>query len=155
MGCDIHVHVEKRGDASLPWERVEDLVPNPEFKYASEDYPQPERVRDSWYRDRDYTLFGALAGVRSVGPPISEPRGVPEDACEETQQAKEFWGWDGHSHSHLDLDELLAYDWEGHDILDREDFRYADSFGHLLLRLQELVGPGAGKNVRLVFWFDN
>lgn len=69
MGCDIHFRVEKRiGGLWIPAEASVEPRNNwsPNF--------------EEWYTDRNYTVFGALAGVRVHDVvPIAEPRGVPAD----------------------------------------------------------------------------
>ncbi len=54
--------------------------------------------------ERDYTLFGLMAGVRGVVPALIEPRGLPDDAC---WYGKERYGADfDHTTSWLTVDEL-------------------------------------------------
>lgn len=61
-----------------------------------------------WYHNRNYELFGILAGVRrSDLPKIAETRGVPADVTAETLSAA---SWD-HTPSWLTVAEVLAYDW--------------------------------------------
>jgi len=57
MGCDIHGVFQRRDEESKTWQDVESV----------------------YKQDRHYFLFGVLADVRGDGPPISEPRGLPED----------------------------------------------------------------------------
>ena len=54
-----------------------------------------------------------LAGVRNSYDmkPISEPRGIPEDASDGVKAAYEYWDADAHSASWLTLPELLSFDW--------------------------------------------
>lgn len=53
----------------------------------------------------------ALAAVRQdMFVPIAPPRGVPDDASEETR-AEALGSSDWHTHSYFTLRELLAYDW--------------------------------------------
>lgn len=61
MGCDIHLFVEKRAGGA--WVDITDRT--------GADEPE-----------RDYILFACLAGVRNRTDltPISELRGVPDDA---------------------------------------------------------------------------
>lgn len=84
MGCDIHVHVERR--VNDVWEPVSgDFDPG-----------------------RSYLLFGALAGVRNqTFTCIADPRGIPEDSCGEIQAHWEQWSGDGHSASYYLVSELL------------------------------------------------
>jgi hypothetical protein len=91
------------------------------------DDPQEWDSREHIPRDldpgRNYGLFAILAGVRNgcgtagakIGEPttpISEPRGIPEDASPAYREIAEQWGSDGHSHSWLTLAELQRYDWD-------------------------------------------
>jgi hypothetical protein len=75
-----------------------------------------------FYSDRNYDLFSILANVRNgygfagveTGEgfvPISQPKGVPEDACPEYLAVVAQWDGDGHNHSWLTVRELLEYDW--------------------------------------------
>lgn len=123
MGCDIHLYVERRDhtkdtvEAKAPWVTA-DTWTDSEY----EDGVKDVAYYDHYYTGRSYDLFAVLADVRngrgfagvktgSGFNPISSPRGVPDDACPEYRDAVERWGADGHSHSHLTLAELLAYDW--------------------------------------------
>ena len=98
MGCDIHFYVERQEENG--W--------------------VPVRVS---YDGRNYALFAILANVRngygfagiSTGEgfvPISMPRGLPFDVSPEIRAESDYWGVDGHSHSWLTVQELLAYNWE-------------------------------------------
>lgn len=85
MGCDIHPQAERKRDGK--WEIIDDIAPF------------------DW---RSYRLFGFLADVRnySAVPPISKPRGLPED--EPTLD-----NFDGlHSCSWLSVKELLEFDYD-------------------------------------------
>lgn len=63
------------------------------------------------FDDRDYVVFGVLAGVRGwEGPQVSEARGLPEDVSLEL--AREFVEGEYHSCSWLTVDELVAFDWD-------------------------------------------
>lgn len=90
MGCDIHTHVEIKRENK--WVHIDEV---------------PEE-----FERRNYSTFSILAGVRSSFnvKPISEPKGVPEDASEETKTNIEEWNGDGHSHSYLTLKELDTFD---------------------------------------------
>jgi hypothetical protein len=59
VGCDIHMYAEFRRDGSEHW----------------------WGIGKRWNPGRNYSLFGHLAGVRSVVDPVVEPRGFPEDAA--------------------------------------------------------------------------
>lgn len=128
MGCDIHLYVERRVDGK--WMTADKWSKN---KYH-EKYPEdnePEMCiewEDRFYSGRNYNLFAILAGVRNgrgfagckTGEgfvPISEPRGVPDDACPEYKAEVDRWDGDGHSHSYFTVAELMAYDWNQTSIL--------------------------------------
>lgn len=111
MGCDIHFYVEKKIDGV--WQMQGKLVDDDGWKHVN---------GPSFYDVRNYNLFAILADVRNgrgfagikTGEgfnPISDPRGVPEDASDEYKQLVDCWGVDGHSHSHHTLRQLLDYDW--------------------------------------------
>ena len=89
MGCDIHTFSERR-TLDGQWETV---------KFAPFDW-------------RSYAIFGFLAGVRNSAmvTPISEPRGLPEDA--RSWVIDQFCGMDYHTPSWLGVQELLDFDYE-------------------------------------------
>lgn len=109
MGCDIHMNVEVRRRGR--WQFV---PPTEESKYVP--------GYRHWWNDRSYITFAVLAGVRADNgdpPPISEPRGYPEDADpvtvldepNEDGLTSQGQNHGDHSHTWLTLDEVLAYDW--------------------------------------------
>ncbi len=117
MGCDIHFYVEKRVDGK--W------LPADKWEHDPDD-ENPKRLRTPWrerfYDGRNYSTFSILANVRNgrgfagikTGDGfnfISEPKGIPEDACPEYKQECEAYGSDGHSHSFLTVAEIMAFDW--------------------------------------------
>lgn len=87
MGCDIHLHTERKIKGS--W----------------------VNLHSDLGVDRNYTLFAILADVRNYGEnvPINSPKGVPTDASKEYLQSVEDMDTDGHSHSYLTLQEILDY----------------------------------------------
>lgn len=106
MGTDIYAMIEKRNKETMKWE----------LQRIGKD--------DIYFIPRNYSLFSILANVRNgygfagvdLGNgciPISNPRGVPEDACEEYKNYVNLWGSEEHSHSFFTLAELLNYDWKG------------------------------------------
>lgn len=100
MGCDIHFYVEyyKKNEwvSADVWEEDEG--------YHSIPY------HHQFYNDRNYLLFGILAGVRSgIHKAIDSPRGLPFDLSKEVKSAGEEWGSDAHSHSWYYLEELINY----------------------------------------------
>lgn len=161
MGCDIHAYIESKRKDSAHWCGFGGRI-NP---------------------GRHYRLFGKLAGVRSDGCLI-EPRGVPDDLgwdssddywlavndkyaedegyCSQesalnyikhgsrvklnkdnTMDKVEHPDW--HTPSWLNASELEA-------ALDGEN-GYVDEYKAMLAAMKSL--ESSGKDVRVVFWFDN
>ena len=140
MGTDIHMAAEVRKNGK--WQLVtESVFPHYEYKYNKEKCEWEEMLRKEKsfrpYFGRNYDLFAMLADVRNgfgfagctTGGhinPISEPKGYPEDMCDELKSDLEehnddWWNSEEydkrphlsneHSGSYLTLKELLAYDW--------------------------------------------
>lgn len=114
MGCDIHLYVEKKIDGQ--WQILGD------FEREENDDGGTWISGGRFYSGRNYNLFAILADVRNgrgfagckTGEgfqPISEPRGVPDDASPEYKAIVDQWDVDGHSHSFHTLRQLLDYDW--------------------------------------------
>jgi hypothetical protein len=89
-----------------------------EYEYEMARYVGPGKRRDTWYSDRNYRVFAALADVRNGSGfagvythdpivPISQPRGLPDGVTPETLNVLS----DEHSQTWLGLDEVLSYDW--------------------------------------------
>lgn len=104
MGCDIHMFVE--------YKTVVDGVE----KWCCGDYFKKDRYDNNYsvvpiYDGRNYALFSLLADVRNYGDnkPISEPKGLPEDCCQEIKDQYEYWYGDAHSTSYFTLKELIDY----------------------------------------------
>lgn len=141
MGCDVHVYVEVKING----------------QWCSYAHPNV---------DRDYELFGVLAGVRRDGPPIVEPRGVPDDLGEVARMKYESWGYDAHTPSWFGPDEMLKLSvwWveNGHlgrtHLMGIEDSWKCYLFGEPLTPagLLEAAQRHQGlEDFRVVFWFDN
>ncbi len=101
--------------------------------------------------DRCYNLFGVLAGVRSEGPPIADPKGMPPDASAEVKQQCAQWDGDGHNHSWLTLDELNSYDWDQL----RTNSSALQWWNKTRPHLTALSHIAGDQPIRIVFWFDN
>lgn len=117
MGTDIDLYVEKK-NADGKWEI---MFPDPEFMLVLHPGPQdrppygPGNLPGwAWYSGRNYDLFGLLADVRNRSD-IESPwagRGIPKDSdISERFGKRDMAFYDGHSHSHVTLQELLDYDW--------------------------------------------
>ncbi len=154
MGCDIHIHAERREDdhwAYIPMEG------------------EP-------LGSRSYGVFGFLANVRNYSAirPIAMPRGFPEDASECVRAAYASWEGDSHTPSWLTVQELTDYDYD----MQIEDRRYTrqeepgffnggatcEAGQGKTLPLREFLGANFFKELerlrasgaeRIVFWFDN
>ena len=152
MGCDIHTHIEMQASDGT-WHRAEDVITNPYYE-PGETYPgnNPETYEE-WYDGRNYGLFSVLAGVRGYGPPIIEPRGLPDDIGE---SVKEEWGegMDWHTPHWYILDELEA---NLHMLNDNEV--YGQQFiDDVIVRMRKVADEeldGDGDKIRIVLWFDN
>lgn len=118
MGCDIHLYVETRGSDGR-WVTADKWTAD---EWAEEDGALTVDYDQQFYNGRNYNLFAILADVRNgrgfagvkTGAgfnAISEPKGVPDDACPEFKAYQERYGCDGHSHSYLTVEEIIAFDW--------------------------------------------
>jgi hypothetical protein len=148
MGCDIHVVVQRRdGDR---WSVVD---PPAELTRTYETWSFPV------FEDRNYGLFGVLAGVRDPNvAPIAEPRGLPDDAgvMFDGDGYPEINGkWLGqHSFSWVSATELVGYDWSKPSRYSPGETLFDDTgVGRWLPWLLSLADDPA--EVRVVFGFDN
>lgn len=161
MGCDIHLYVEVRKNGK--WERVGSMVKNEYYWPEEEHSDDPESkpmVRERFWRGRNYSLFGILAGVRTDGPPIVKPRGIPKDASKEVKLISERWEGDAHTHSWLNLAELFDFAYgKGYGAKDKNRFEDVDRYfaESTMPKLITLAAePGLKpEDVRIVFFFDN
>ena len=121
MGCDIHAMIEKKN--KLNW-------------WINAGKPEI---------DRNYQIFSVLTNVRNYDeiPFISNPRGIPEDCCDEFKAWSKQWDSDGHSHSYVTLREMqnTVFGLWG-----------SEAWDSLIAQLEKIGPPDA---VRLVFFFDN
>lgn len=155
MGCDIHVFAERRDELGN-WVHVP--MPNGTFEH------------------RNYGLFGWLADVRnySAVPPISTPRGLPNDVGRYVKAEYDEWSVDAHTPSWLFVSELTSFDYDS----TVEDRRYTKRISENFYDGGATCEPGQGKTItyreffgdgffrdlealrdsgaeRIVFWFDN
>lgn len=164
MGCDIHLVLEKRHNGkwigvnpfdSIRMNCVVNVPPNTKRENLSSYF---------WWAvaNRNYALFGELAGVRGEPSTHREPNGIPDDASDLARMEIDVWGRDGHSHSHLSVKTfaerwLIAHDQTQQLVEDKL------SGGMVLLArtVNELFNVNAeedGENLddyRVIFWFDN
>lgn len=102
MGCDIHMCVEEKiGDKWVSCDKT---------KRDSDEYLS---IPNPIYRDRDYTTFAVLAGVRAwLKSDQKYPlRGFPDDASPETKEMYDLYGVDAHSASYLSVRALNDVCW--------------------------------------------
>jgi hypothetical protein len=90
---------------------------------------------------RDYRFFGAVAGVRYPVDGAFKARGYPDDVSFEVLQEIKQYGEDGHTHSWLDVQEML------------DSKLLQEHAPHQLQYLREHIPDP--KNTRMVFYFDN
>jgi len=155
MGCDIHVHIEMQASDGT-WHRAEDIIQNPYYEPGETYHGNTPETYDSWYWSRNYALFSILAGVRGNGPPIVEPRGLPDDAGQSVLEEWDEGGMsvDWHTPHWYSLKEL-------EDNIDR--FKDAEVYGQqfiddVIVRMRTLADEeldGDGEKIRFVAWFDN
>jgi hypothetical protein len=138
MGCDIHGHFEIK-------------------------------VRGRWLHynmpriERNYRLFGRMAGVRGDEKPIVEPRGLPKDMSEITKLEYEWWGVDAHTSSWFNAEEIAEII-EYHESLvepsqrykiAHEEWFYLDGNGWDGFLKYRKDYPEEIEDIRFIFWFDN
>jgi len=170
MGCDIHMHTERKiandFKPSSYWANADNWRVNPWFDPFEEGNGQPMEVVELG-GDRNYALFTILASVRTQGnealPIFSQPRGLPDDVSGHTQTEWDYWEGDAHSASYATLYELETW-YNSLDATDRELCSQAD-LHDLLEKLTERAKevmwswkPLTDKkkqDFRIVFWFDN
>lgn len=116
MGSDIHAYIDKK------------------HGHYWENFCQLEL-------DRDYKLFGALAGVRGCDiDPVVLPRGMPLHASFTTFDEYKEEGLDAHTPSWLTTEEVF-------DVTQRVDSNELDVVYEIM--------SGLNCDCRLIFWFDN
>lgn len=149
MGCDIHAFAEVR--EKKKWIKLDDRFEN--------DYPKS--MKCEWCEkvsevtsDRNYDLFGLLAGVRGDIDieEISPPKGIPEDASHGYLHKVEYWDGDCHSHSYFTLKELKE-SLSGNERLLQEPIDRLEKAKKEIIDEWDLkLGD---EDIRMVFFFDN
>lgn len=135
MGCDIHLYFEKKVRGK--WVPFTDI---PKSEYPDE---------------RDYNVFGLLAGVRhSYKKDYFGGRGIPQDTSyveptdDEDDDDLPSKPWIGdHSFTYATIHELKKVDWGKY--LDYEPY-----FSHFLKKLFPLATP-MDKKIRVLMGFDS
>ena len=150
MGCDIHVHIEMQAAGGV-WTRAEDVVPNPWYDPGETYRGNTPETYDDWYHNRNYRLFGILAGVRADAEPIEHPIGLPDDVGQSVEyEYGDAWDW--HTAHWYALSELENHRHRFHPDIHCQDF--LDCIDKMRdLADEELDGDP--NKIRMVFWFDN
>jgi hypothetical protein len=154
MGCDIHFTVERKVKDKWIGVYSSDLTPRmPSVSYDHHEIGTMTNVVPAM-KNRNYSFFTALAGVRGDGP---EAKGVPDDMSDLTSAALDTWGNDDHSHS-----------WDTFEDFMRLHITSTNSRTYKALAVEALKG-GNGvldalfwetetdrrENMRVIYWFDN
>ena len=147
-----------------PKNKIEDYIMNkylkksisddPNFPYWKDESKFPYPYTDQPYNGRNYSLFGALAGVRDGSMELiaDMDRGLPDDVSDELCDMFDEWGMDSHSANYLYLDEILESSYYKMLDSDLDELGVTYFFRDVVDALLDL---GDSKDVRLVFWFDN
>lgn len=147
-----------------PKNKIEDYIMNkylknsisddPNFPYWKDESKFPYPYTDQPYNGRNYSLFGALAGVRDDSMELiaDMDRGLPDDVSDELCDMFDEWGMDAHSANYLYLDEILESSYYKMLDSDLDELGVTYFFRDVVDALLDL---GDSKDVRLVFWFDN
>jgi len=129
MGCDIHFFTEIKINGQWHTHSVPHI-------------------------NRDYNLFGKMAGVRGIGPPIVQPKGMPDNPALITRLYADYWEGDAHNASWFDKDEIKQLEeWieKEYSLISAEFDRWGFLFGNSY----SYSGDDEVEDVRFVFWFDN
>lgn len=127
MGCDIHSRAERKVDGK--WQIIDGLAPF------------------DW---RSYGMYSFLANVRNYTdvPPLSDPRGIPDDA---PMVEDDHLDLGDHSYSWLSVDELTSFNYDAQ-VKDRS-YTWREFLGKAFFDdLKKLKDAGAE---RIVFGFDS
>ena len=147
MGTDLHSHVEVYDRDKKRWDKV--------YMYAPDLWNFGKLREVEPYVGRSYTMFGVLAGVRSMTEPIVQPRDIPIDA---SSGVLEDWDNDSswcHTPSWLTLAELrlAAKDKKRYNKEERRSLRPLINGIDFMIDSSWLFKEDS--EVRVVFYFDN
>lgn len=154
MGCDIHIFTERKS-AEGKWLCTDFFEINLYYGEEGEDSVYSHKA---FYNDRNYFLFGALAGVRREHVPHIEPKGLPLDASKQCLDDFRRWDADAHTPSWLTLKELKTLVMED---LITENHAALNEFMEQLKNFLKLkfysfeLDKMNDSDFRVVFWFDN
>lgn len=169
MGADIHCVLEKRilppgympgaeqwiGVNAFPYVKAEVFL-----RGVGESGASIQEGNIHWTPvNRNYELFGQLAGVRRAGP---EPRGIPTDVSVLAAHMIARWGEDGHSHSWMTMDEALPifvqtgqFGDPGEAVLKALREGTAKALEPYMNHFWGMEDEDTLDDFRLIFWFDN
>ena len=134
MATDIWIHVEYKSRKTGKWT----------YAYEADG-------------DRNYKLFGILAGTRGDCWPLYDPRGLPIDISDKAKKEYEDWGADAHTPSWLTTQELKEC---LNTAIKRTKDSYRDEMKKWLKPYYDLYEKmnekeTQGEPSRMIFWFDN
>lgn len=138
MGTDIHTNIEVFNKKTDKWERKA-------LYYKDDD----GNFKEAWtvLDDRNYDLFGKLAGVRTIGEPFVYPRGLPDNLSNETKELYGDASW-CHDETWYDYCELHLYSQTCNVVKP-----FIDAID-VVLEAYSIYYPDPG-DVRIVMWFDS
>lgn len=167
MGCDIHSVAEYRFTPTQPgwgpgtWQTItECLWPNWFFRSDLGVHHGNAPFGNAPFTDRNYSLFGALAGVRRMDyPMLAAPRGVPDNASSGWREIVEKWSDDLHSISYFTVPELEDAI-HTYTELEKDDLYPGAVSADIIAAIAPLRRPDHGTNAskfeyRIMFGFDN
>lgn len=129
MGSDINLRFEHKNEHGS-W-----------YAFHIPDYLMPD--------ERDYELFGFLAGVRDKTiEPQFEGRGIPDGSTWDDHP-------DFHSHTHAYLDEILAAPWKKVGLQRRYFFIFCEYILPRIVFNRCVFTNLEARNVRIVMAFDD
>lgn len=170
MGCDIHMVLEIYDGRHGIWVGLHgyDYIMKSALEYdivAAREHPK----YFFWHaKQRNYSLFTELAGVRGDSATMLAPRGVPDDVSDLARWRIDRDEGDGHTHSWVTLDEFVqcykrtmgekavahfAAERVGGGKLDVDD-----AIANMVAGIEPSDyedNDENGAQFRVVFWFDN
>ena len=158
MGCDIHWYSETKINGKWVCDQADSFEKGEHLDY------EPHDMNNFPNRERDYWLFGLLAGVRCDVSYGFKAKGIPEDLSSEVKTIFDEWDSDGHSHSYLTREELKAKLVElgpkhAEVLIAPSNAFSLKMVQHHADRLQEIIGnlnaDVPDSDQRIIFYFDN
>jgi len=134
MATDIWIHIEYKSRKKSRWA----------YAYEADG-------------ERNYSMFGILAGTRGDGDALYDPRGLPKDVSPETLKAYKDFEEDAHTPSWLTTQELKEC---MDQVLKKTKLMYVQQVKKSLQPYYKIYETmkyfeDQGEPCRMVFWFDN